>query len=96
MLVLKMVIQIDVREVFSHLTGGLGHFTDSSNFPSNQSTTFSSTPGCNNTAEVPSLIVRTRSRSNTILSRIDGVWMYNDSMIILHRLCQIPRNCLFQ
>ena len=26
-------------------------------------------------------------------SRIDGVWKFDDAMISLHRICQIPTNC---
>ena len=52
---------------------------------------FSSKPDCNSTAEVPSLILRTAQRYH--LSRIDEVLRFDDSMIDLHKICQIPKKC---
>ena len=54
---------------------------------------FSSRPDCNSTADVPSLILRTALITNRHSFPICVVLTYNDSKFILHKLCQIPRNC---
>ena len=54
-----MVLQIGFHTVFSQLPSGLGHFARGSSIPWNQPTIFSSNPDCSNTADVPSVFLRT-------------------------------------
>ena len=75
-----------------HLLGGLEHFACSNSIPYHQPTIFH-----------PSLIATVQQTSLLLFcvplfwqyhsSRIDEVSKFGDSMIIFHRICQIPMNC---
>ena len=54
---------------------------------------FSSEPDCNSKNRSSILLVCVPLSQQYHLSRIDGALMYNDSRVILHKLCQIPKNC---
>ena len=77
-------------KVCSHLPRGLRHFEDSNSIPWNQPTIFHPSLIATICSRRPFLNSAYRSLSNPILSRIDGVLTYNDSMTILHKHCQIP------
>ena len=77
---------------FSHLPRGLGHFAHCNSIPWNQTITSQSS-----LIEITQLkfllslflLLFPQCRS----SRIDGVSKFDDVMISLHRICQIPTNC---
>ena len=52
-----------------------------------------SRPDCNSTADVPSFTLRIALSQQSHLFPICVVLTYNDSRLILHCTCQIPRNC---
>ena len=84
-----MVLRIAIRKEFSRLPGGLEHFADGNSIPQNQPTIFH-----------PSLIATVQQTFLLLFcvplfqpyhsSRIDEVSKFDDSMIDLHRICQIP------
>ena len=89
----KMVLHSAVHVELSRPIRGLERCADNSNMPWNKPTIFH--PGW--TEEVSRLVLL----SPCILPalhchsfRNDGTLKYNDSIIDLHRLCQIPANCL--
>ena len=63
------------------------------NRPPESARHFSSKPDCNNTADVPSFIFCVPLFQKIHSSRIDKVSKFDDSMINLHRICQIPMTC---
>ena len=83
-----MVPRIAFHKEFPHLPRGLGHFADNNSTPENQPTTFH-----------PSLIATIQRMLLLLLfvplfqqchsSRIDQVLKFGDSMINLHKICQI-------
>ena len=86
-----MVLQISVRKVFSHLPGGLEHFRRyKKNIPQNQSTIVH--PSLAAAAQQTFLLLLCIPLfQQHQLSPIDGVWMYNDSMISFHRFTKFQR-----
>ena len=80
------------RQVFSHLPGGLRHFTDDNDIPWNQPTTFRPS----RIATVPQtpfrfffVLISQKCHS----SQNGEALMFNDSRVDLHKFCTIPRNC---
>ena len=92
LLVRERVLRTAFHMVSSHQTRDLENFTDSSKIPSNPPTIH-----CPDLiATIPqmsllSLCALLFRQSNLFL--ICVVLTYNDSRIVLHRICQIPRNC---
>ena len=90
--VLYMALQIAVHEVFSHLPEEvLDIFADNNSVPQNQPTMFH--PSLIATILQTSLLFFVPLFQQHHSSRIDEVLAYNDSMIRLHRICQIPVRC---
>ena len=87
-----MVLRIVSHKVFSHLPRDLVHVADSNGIPWNQPTIFH-----------PILIATLQQMFLLLLFvllfpqfhsyRIDELLMFDESMIDLHRICQIPKNC---
>ena len=91
LLVLGMVVRIVFHSEFSHLSGGLGHFADSNSIPQNQQTIFHPILIVATLLKYPlSLFVRLFQRCHLCL--IDEVSKFDDSMIDLRNIFQIPIN----
>ena len=87
----KMVVQIAVRKVVSHLPGGLGHFADSNSIPQNQPTIFHEILIAAILLKILlSFVARLFQQCHS--SRIDD-FLKCDSRKYLHRICQTPMNC---
>ena len=87
-----MVLQIAVHKVFSHLPGGLGDFSDNNSLLFNHPTIFH--PSLISTIQqqiLLSIVVGLFQQCH--LFRIVKVSKFDVSVIILHRICQIPMNC---
>ena len=90
---LGMILRMAFRKEFSRPLGGLERFADSNSIPYNRTT-------------IVHKILTVGKRLRFLLSlfvllfrqfrwsRIDEVLTFCDSMIILHRISQMPRSCL--
>ena len=84
-----MILQIFFRTVISHLPGSLGHFADCCSVPKSLTTTFHLILTAAILLKHLLLFVE-RLFQRCHLSRIDEVLKFDDSMIDLHLLSQIP------
>ena len=82
-------LQIVFRAAFSHFPGGLGHFADSNSIPWNQPTIMRPILSVAILLKFLLLLVL-RLFLQCHLSRIDEVLRFDDSMIDLHNIFQIP------
>ena len=82
-----------VHAEFSRLPADLAHFEDSSGIPQNLTTTFHPIQIAIIRLMFPLLlVVKLVLQFRLFLS--DKVWTFDDSVTILHNICQIPMNCL--
>ena len=88
-----MVLTIAVHKVFSRPIRGLAHFANSCDILWIQPTIFRPSPIATVLHKfLPWFYVLLSQQHHSSL--IEEALMYNDSLIILHRLCKIPRSCL--
>ena len=84
-----------VHTKFSRLPGGLGHFADSNSIPQNLTITFHPIQiAIKLLMFLLLLVVHLVLQFRLFLN--DAVWLFDDSMVILHKICQILMNCSYK
>ena len=87
-----MIPRIFVHTEFSRLPGDLGHSADSKSIPKDQTTTYHQIRIAIIQLMFPLLlVVQLVLQFRLFLS--DKAWTFDDSMIVLHRICKFLMNC---
>ena len=93
--VLRRIPQIFVHFEISRLPGGLDHFVDSNSISKNLTTIYHPV-GIALIQLMFLLLLVVKLVLQFRLSLIDEVYLFDDSLIILHNTCQIQINCTYE